>query len=489
MADFEKLVKNIAVDFCKPKQLEQLSLSIDDKAKSSFIDTTNFEFPPKPISLVIALFLKEGVDSLNFFDYSRLLTTVKFGQLEINEEEEKHFFERLASLHDDPHFKSKKLLLRLATEMLIDISHKYHEQISDKFNSSNIELLKALINESFDKTHNLLEGYSLESILKELGVKDLLSYRINPFRAFLINKIKREGINHDLYEGYLKDLFPSDDFEVLYSHTQSIIEMLEEREQKNDILINKLLIAKLGDVLDARSYWYEYQIPSALVDRYKKVKGLYEFKRFEKIAASLAQDPDLQNQDLKENGTNDAKRLLNRTLFWTNYEQRFQAVDMWLTNKEYQQLTESKQDLESVKILDDINVPVCIFYFENITVVNWFFNSPEYRSLIFVGEHSRFVSDKIKGKKFTKDVYKSIQEENLSYKISYLPNWQGWLEDFLRTYEILPNDSILAGRSKFKVGKHSNIQYCKDNGLEKSKKKALENGVTLQRVVVKNGYQ
>ena len=54
--------------------------------------------------------------------------------------------------------------------------------------------------------------------------------------------------------------------------------------------------------------------------------------------------------------------------------------------------------------------------------------------------------------------------------------WQGWVDKYLRSKKIYPNDSIHLGSKKFKAAKR-NDDYPTELGLEHSRHEALKNNI------------
>jgi len=77
-----------------------------------------------------------------------------------------------------------------------------------------------------------------------------------------------------------------------------------------DLIINN----KLGNIENPNAKWNKLVIPADLKERYKRLKGVFEFQRFVNIVKYLTSHSDIHFSTDKN--SSDEKRLKNRSVFW-----------------------------------------------------------------------------------------------------------------------------------------------------------------------------
>lgn len=488
-----KMVVNVSIPFINPINLE--SLAKDFKNSSKFPDMqSSFEFPPKPIKTVIKLLFNKEYKKLNFFDIARLLTQLENDKLGNFVSDKLLFSTCLQELFNDSEKYIQNLILKITTKIFISTNeNRFRKELKSSLNSKEFMLIGYCTDKKFNLIHNTIVGQSLKKVLKFYGVSKILSSSSIEYSTFLLEQVKKVDLNDKIINAYKNNLLLEDDLDILYQQTDTLINIIGDRNNpKNDTFIEEILLFKLGNIEDKNSNWYKLSIPVNLQEKYKRLKGLFEFQRFVDIAIYLSKHTDLKNSNLSKNGkTSDATRILSRSDFWSNYDERFSSVKMWVSEEDYRMMLIDKPvELSDIKQLKNIKNEACMLEFKekDLLIIEFFRqrdSGVSRKSLIFQSNQTKEVKDILFNNSFSMELYNELVKLS-SFKINHNFLWQGWVDKFLTNKEIYPNESILNGTKKFQS--HSKVVYKKGIGLEETRIKALNNErvIQYQDIISKN---
>lgn len=488
---FKKIV-NTKINYIKPIKLEELSKNFKNSDKFPDIKSS-FEFPPKSIELVLQIFFDKQYKELNFFDIARLLQQFEQELLIFEIVNKSLFTELLQDLFDDSKKYIQNIILKIVTKILINRQeHTFYNELYKNMISKEFVLSKLCMKKDFYKIEKMICNKSLEQEIRDLNLHKIFYDITYKYGDFLITKLSNDTINESNFEAYNNNILLDNNLDFLYNQLDKILSYIEfNQNTKNNKYLDFIISNKLGNIDSQNSNWFNLCIPIKLINRYKKLKGLFEFQKFVDIAEYLSDNSDLKHSNLSEDmKTSDATRILNRSAFWSNYDEKFESVEMWISNDDYQILENSPINLDKIKRLSEINNEMCVFYFENMIIINFFRRDNILKNFKYKNDNNRKRLDTLVFVGLNKDKVKDILQQSNNYnfelnnKIHDLANfiikyevflWQGWVDKFLREFDIYPNNSVLNGR-KFISAKNPLIEdkYDKNFGLERARQKALQ---------------
>ncbi len=463
----------VNIPYKPPKKLEALAKKLQGKG----VLKGDIVFPPISIEMILEIFLKREFEKLNFFDVMRLLNEVEKDTLRDKIEDKVLFVQLLQKLfNQSPKYIQNFILKKVAIILKDKETHSLKNQLSKNMTSKEFSFIKLCVDKRYLLIQKEINNKSIKSILKNYGVNNIFLDLSLGYSNFLLNEIAQRKLDKANINKYINNLLLEDDLKNLYSQVDRLITFIEKKIYIEEIYE---ILSKLGNIEDTNrnSKWHTLKIDGALQDRYKKLKGLFEFQRFVKISNYLVEYTDLSTSNLSHSGkTSDADRIENRSTFWSNYDERFSSVKMWVSESDYRIMEIDKPvDLRDIKQLENINNEVCMLEFKenNLLIIEFFRlrdNYTSYKSLVF--------TDKIEDIKllleeeiFDSNLYERLKRDS-DYKIHHDFLWQGWVDEFLRRKNIYPNQSILNG--KLFDGKR-NMKYTKARGLQDTRDDALSN--------------
>ena len=467
-----------------PKKLEKLAKKY--KANSLYPNLKNsFEFPPKTINEILEFLFKEDFKRLNFFDILRLFSEIKENKLEIKIKDRTLFTQLLQKLFNNSEQYIKNLILKVIAIILKSgKSNNLRNQLSQNLISNEFKLVKNCIDNDFRAIKKDISNQSLKKVLKHFSLKTIFIDLDKDYSNYLITEIERIIITEENINTYKNNLLDNEDIEHFYQQIKKLISLIERKV--NTKYLDNLLVDKLGDIEDNNSNWHILQVPLDLQNRYKRLKGIFEFQRFVDIAKYLS--PYLESSNPSYDGyTNDATRLMNRSLFWSNYDERFSSVQMWISQKDYKDISLNKiVSLDKIKELENINNEACMLEFKEVELLIIIFfrnrdNREDFYSLIFENDIIS-VKDILLNKNFQRNTYyqlKSIASFKLNERKCC---WVGWVDKFLRDRGVYPNQSILKQQSKFKITPTIKKIY-NNQGLESSRNDAIKEDSNYDDVI------
>lgn len=479
MNDIDRLKKivNTEITYINPIKLEELSKKFINSYK--FPDMKcSFEFPPKSIDVVLEIFFDKDYNKLNFFDIARLLQQIERDMLCLEIGNKSLFSELLQELFNDSKKYIQNMILKIVTKILINKNdHSFRNDLQINMNSREFVFLKLCLKRDFDLIYKEIQSLNFKKVLTDYSINKVLIGLPKQYQDYLVNKISQITLSDDNIECYFNNLLNDDQLEDLYSQIDRLISLIESKQNiTNNKFIDFMINKKLGDIESSSSRWQTLAIPDEIQERYKRLKGLFEFQRFVQIAKYLS--PDLESSNLSRSGkTSDSDRLRHRSDFWSNYDSRFLSVKMWVSENDYvKMLIDKPVDLSNIKQLQNINNEVCLLEFkESKLVIIEFFklkdSSKRIYSLVFEGETISLVKNILSKYEFSMEIYNQL-EGIANYSINQDYCWQGWLDEFLRERNVFPNEMILQGKNRFK-GVH--YPYKKEIGLEQTRDEALAN--------------
>lgn len=464
MIDYLKII-NVKIPYITPKKLEALGNGL--KSSDKFPDIKDFEFPPKKISLVIELFLNSNFDKINFFDVMTLSMHLKKDDLEIEDK-------RVLTLNIEKFFnQSQKYIQNLILNTVATIylsTNSFKDVFLKNLKSKEFLFLKLCVEKDYIAIQKIIKNQNIKNLLKFFGINNIFSNLVLGYSNFLLNEIANGKLDKSNLDKYKNNLLFEDDLKNLNNQVDRLITFIE-----NKIYPEKIdeILSKLGGI----NKWHTFNIDGALQDRYKKLKGLFEFQRFVKISNYLVKYGDLSTSNLSNSGkTSDADRIVNRSIFWSNYDEKFSSVKMWVSESDYRKMAIDKPvDLRDIKQLENINNEVCMLEFKenNLLIIEFFRlrdNYTSFKSLIFV-DNIEEIKSLLEEEIFDFELYNKLEKYS-NFRIHHDFLWQGWVDNFLREKNIYPNESILNG--KLFDGKRK-MKYTKARGLQDTRNDALSN--------------
>ncbi len=484
-----KKIVNVDIPYIEPRHLHKLASNYMDSDKFPDIQSS-FEFPPKPMDTVLKLLLAKKYDKLNFFDIARLLKLIELDSQQINISDKNQFSKLLQELFSHSEKYIQNLILKIMTKVFItDREHSLKDALLLNLISNEFSFVKLCISKNYSFIEKSIKNQSLKKVLKYYTIDKFFTDLKIEYSNYLLKALDTVYLNSENASKYTNNLLLEDDLDHLYSQVDKLILFIEKKNNiKNNTYIDKLLLEKLGSIEDENAKWNSLDIPADLKERYKRLKGVFEFQRFVDIAKFLADYPEvnLRSKNISANGkTNDATRLLNRSVFWSNYDERFSSVKMWVSEEDYKYMhIEKPVSLAGIKQLKNINNEVCMLEFKDVDLlILEFFRLREgrmtFNSLIFEGNIISEVKYLLDNNEFSIDLYEELKIlANYSIKHKFL--WQGWVDEFLRNKNIYPNTSILNGR-QFNSGRK--MIYKKATGLEATREDARRQDISFEDII------
>jgi hypothetical protein len=491
------------VDVIAPIKLQQLSQDLKAKKQKDFPDLVGtFEYPPKPIDRVIQLFLNNEHGSLNFFDIINLMRHLKLDHVILNRIDPVLFTQLLEYLYSSRVQYIRQVLMKSVASILINTQyHRFKESLQQNLNSIDFIFLKWCISKNIESIYNFLNGMSLRKNLDHLGLNFYFKDFVKEFIDTLVLQLRKEDfksiLDFSIYENNLLDV-TFESLDSLYFQLETIISIIEKNQsQQNVVKLEFIIIKNLGDIKETTSGWYVYQVPEDLINRYKALKGLFEFRSFLEASKFLSKfSPDFLDD-------NERDFLLNRALFWSNYESRFSSVKMWINNSDKYLLEKSLRegvdvgiainDLEKFNLLSGFNNEACLFEFGDDLLILEFFRKKDagisFISMIFEEEHSIHQVNRLLQFDFNLDTYSKLKNlANFCIKHDFM--WQGWVDLYLRERNVFPDEIILQGHKKFKSNKNFKIIYGNE-GLQETRNTALkqERKIAFEDVISKDCFK
>jgi hypothetical protein len=222
-----------------------------------------------------------------------------------------------------------------------------------------------------------------------------------------------------------------------------------------------------------------------MIVSYKRLKGVFEFQRFVDIAEYLTSNKNIHFSS--DENSSDEKRLKNRSTFWSNYDERFSSVKMWVSEEDFRFMKIDKPvDLKDIKQLKNINNEACVLEFKdnNLLIIEFFRLKDgmiHFNSLIFDNQNNILkVKDMLNKYNFDTSLYEKLKEIS-NYTIRHNFLWQGWVDEFLRKRNIYPNTSILNGKKFISPIK---LSYKKSIGLQATRNNALKQGIEYEDIII-----
>ena len=469
MIDYFKIISTDILPIA-PKQLETLAKNFKNRDRFSF-DKSTFIFPPKDIFLVIELFLSAEFDKINFFDILTLSLHLKKDNLEIQDKREFIIiFEKFFS--QSPKY-IQNLILNTVGSIYIS-QNSFKDVFRKNLKSKEFLFIKLCVDEDYSSIQRVIKNKSIKKFLQSFTLNHIFSNLVLGYSNFLLNEIFNGKLDKYNVDKYKNNLLLEDDLKSLYNQVDRLITFIEEKRYTEEIY---KVLSKLGNIEDINSKWNSLKIDASLQDRYKRLKGLFEFQRFVKISNYLITHTDLSTSNLSKSGkTSDANRIENRSTFWSNYDERFSSVKMWVSESDYHIMNRDKPiDLKDIRQLENINNDVCMLEFKenNLLIIEFFRlrdNYTSYKSLMFIDDIED-IKLLLEEEIFDSSLYERLKRDS-NYEIHHDFLWQGWVDEFLRRKNIYPNESILNG--KLFDGKRK-MKYTRGRGLLETRNEALSN--------------
>lgn len=480
-------VINVDVKFFYPNQLKSISYDMIHSSKFPDIQSS-FHFPPKSIEYILELLFSENFQELNFFDITRMLSQLERGFLKDRIKDRDVFSLLLQKLFDNSEKYIKRAISKVIAKIYYKKTNLFYYELYTNLHSKEFQFIKMCLEANMPRIHQVVANSSFTDTLKSYGIYGVFPELKYVYYNYLLNNLKKTTMSSSNYECYQNNLLIDSNLNEIDTQVNILLQYLENKETNSTtkVFIEKLISSKLGDISDLKSNWHKWGISELHLNRFKRIKGAFEFDRFMKIATYLSEYTDLKESNLSTNGnTSDATRIFNRSMFWSNYDERFKSVEMWVSENDYKVLQNSQIDLSRVKLLKDINNEMCVFYFENMTIINFFRQDninnktkqnksrKKFDTLVFIDENLNYVNRVLlETRQYSIDINNDLYDK-AKYIIKYTPHWQGWVDEFLTKHNIYPNELILHG-GKFKISDRSQAVYHKEKGLEKQRRKALE---------------
>lgn len=484
-----KKIVNIEIPYINPKNLQKLASNYIASDKFPDIQSS-FEFPPKSMERVVELLFEKNYDQLNFFDIARLLKLLELDTLTIQLSDIDVFSILLQELFNVNEKYIQNLMLKIISKVFMNNKeHSLKESLLLNLNSKEFQFVKFCIHEKYDSIENVIKNQSLKKVLRYYSINKIFTELIVEYSNYLLKSLNTISLNNENLIKFTNNLLLEDDLDNLYEQVDKLIAFIEKKKSPhNNNYIDMLLLDKLGNVEDENSKWSNLDIPADLQERYKRLKGVFEFQRFVDIAHYLADHSsvNLRGSNVSSNGkTSDATRILSRSDFWSNYDERFSSVKMWVSEEDFKwMLTDKPVSLEGIKELKNINNEACMLEFKEVDLlIIEFFRLREERisfnSLIFEGDNISEVKYMLEHNAFSIDMYEELKGFS-DYRIQHKFLWQGWVDKFLRNKNIYPNTSILNGR-QFNSGRK--MIYKKATGLEATREDARRQDIGFEDII------
>jgi len=483
-----KTLVKTSIPFLPPKELNKLAkvYSADER----LLEKETFEWPPKTEEEITSLLLNGKYETLKFFDIARLLVFIENDKTLALIQRDK-ICSQLYDLYNHKQKYIQNLILRTSAKVLLQGTiHGFFNSILKNISSlKELSFVHACVQKKYDLIYKMTKNQSFAHILKFYGLLKLFSDLPDEYAKYLLKKISQMYLTQENYQTFFKNLLITNDFEQLYHQIDKILSMIEKKTKiENNTFLENLLLQKLGGIDDTNSKWITLDVPADLQERYKRLKGLFEFQRFVDIAKFLSEYGDLRESNVSSDGkTNDATRILNRSIFWSNYDERFSSVRMWVSENDFRLLElEKPVDLKDIQQIKGINNEACLLEFKdvNLLILEFFRlkdNRLRFEPLIFESNINT-IKEAMEKYKFNLNLYEQL-EKHADYTISHKFLWQGWVDKFLRDRNIYPNTSILQGR-KFQSSEGRWDKYTKEYGLDDTRAKAYMEGVLYEDVII-----
>ncbi len=473
---------NIAFKY--PYKLQVLSSNLQKNNKFPNMKSS-FEFPPKTINTIIDLFFKEAYASLNFFDIVRLLKELEKDSISEKVKEKEKFSKLLFGFYNTCEIYIKHGIIQAVTKVFTaKNSHSFEHHLRKNMSSSEFSFICQCIDEKFVSVKKTIKNKSLKKVLAHYGIGKVLSNTRMQYQKYLMKELMKVSLDSSTTEHYKNNFLDDEYLDLMYRNIENTIAIIENKYQlNNNKYLEEILLNALGDIENDNSKWHTLVVPPDLQERYRRLKGIFEFQRFVDIVTYLTKHPELHFSE-DEHGS-DKKRLINRSTFWSNYDERFSSVKMWLSEEDYRLISIDKPvDLSDIRTLKNINNESCMFEFkESELLIIEFFRLRDGRirfsSMIFQNEIIKTVKERLNSSEFTLSLYEELQAL-ATFNINHKFLWQGWVDKFLRDKGIFPNQSILGGK-KFISGKRS--VYKKAIGLEDTRRQALEEDIKYEDII------
>jgi len=478
-----KTVVNVSIPFIKPNNLEKLAKNFQNT--SNFPDMqSSFEFPPKPIQTVIKLLSNKKYEALNFFDIARLLTQLKNDKLSdftSGRLNKYTFANSIQELFNK--YKTKKYIqnaiLKVTTQILMSKKENtFKEALEYSLTSKEFIFIQYCIKKDFKSIQKQINNKNFSDELRKYGIHKILSNHIILYSDMLLMQLYSINITDNTINCYKNNLLLENNLSDLYKKTDKLLILIAKNNSQNVNYLDDILVNKLGNIEDNDSNWHKLAIPLNLQEKYKRLKGLFEFQRFVDIAKYLSKYTNLKNSNLSKSGkTSDSTRILSRSDFWSNYDERFSSVKMWVSEDDYRvMLIDKPVELNGIKQLKNIENEACMLEFkEKDLLIIEFFRQRDSgisrKSLIFEDIYVYKVKNILTQYDFTNSLYDKLKKLS-SFRIHHDFLWQGWVDKFLTDRGIYPNESILNGK---KFQSHKKVIYKKGVGLESARTEALKN--------------
>lgn len=482
----QKIV-DIDIPFIYPKKLQKMALNYNSDRSISF--KSSFEYPPKDINQIITVVLEFKFEKLNFFDITKLLNHLENDNLPTIEDKNL-FAQALFKLFQESKRYISLIILKIVVKIFISTELNSYKQILQKtMDSVEFKFAIICINKQFTLLYKVLKVKSLNKVLKYYGLQKIFINLSDEYASFLLEQVSKQDLSSTtLFQHYKNNLFQSKNIVKLHNQIDKSLTFMEKKLNiKNANYLETILISYFGDINNEKSNWYIFDIPIDLIERYKRLKGIFEFQRFVDIANYLTTNPNIHfNSDAN---SSDEIRLKNRTLFWSNYDERFSSVTMWVNDEDYSYLSIDKPvSLNGIRKLKNINNEACIIEFKdyNLLIIEFFRLKDDnryFQSMIFDNYQS---IDLVKRSLYKEDTVFNIEMydyllsiSNAIIKHKFL--WQGWVDEFLRNKNIYPNNSVLNGRN---FNSPKKLKYTKEYGLSETRKEAISKDITYDDIIV-----
>jgi len=477
----KRLDIKIDIPFFYPNRLKEMAKNLKNSDKFPNINSS-FEYPPKSMEKVFELLQKNEFDKINFFDIARFLSRLQKNELP--------FIFEVSLLEELYQAKEKYiqfLILKTIAKILLDKDNKLRKSILNNSKQNEFRFVGICVKKEFEKVTNAIKENSLKRVFQFYGIEKILKNILFEYSNYLVKKFQKEEYPKEKFELYQNNLLLEDDLILLYKQLEKLINLIQTKH-KNSFYFEKLIGEKLGDINDKNSNWYNFSIPENLIDEYKRLKGFFEFQTFVRVAEYLSENSDLKYSNVSSTGTSDANRLLNRSLFWSNYDEVFTSVTMWIGKEDYEILEEAELDINLSKIkIMKINNEASLFEFRDSKLLVLIFfrtlsNDMKFYSLVFEGKKVEEIKEILKNNTFDINLYQILES-----KKDYIINervflWTGWVDKFLREKNIYPNPLIKNGTKKFIITPNIKEIYG-NNGLSDTRNKAKSSKIKYEDVI------
>jgi len=177
-------------------------------------------------------------------------------------------------------------------------------------------------------------------------------------------------------------------------------------------------------------------------------------------------------------------------LFWSNYDEVFSSVTMWISKEDYEILEEVELDinLSKINVLEFDNEASLFEFRDSKLLILIFFrtlsNDMKFYSLVFENKKVEEIKEMLENYTFDINLYKILED-----KKDYIINervflWTGWVDKFLREKNIYPNSLIKNGTKKFVITPNIKETYGLQ-GLSQTREKAVNSYYSIYDDVIK----